>query len=164
MLSEKKILNETKNHYTPLQVKWSVAKLLLSESAVRCLLRVMSVSLTSRPKGCIKFVPHSCLVSHSHKVGVFLELAIYYFIDAKFAVMLRLSISWKSITKTCFYLLVQYTRKCINFTYLSHKPITLCVIYSKWKTNIIRNQSQRSRDHIKEKVASWPLKPSRTTA
>ena len=28
----------------------------------------------------------------------------------------------------------------------------------------VRNQSQRSRDHIKEKVASWPLKPSRTTA
>jgi hypothetical protein len=34
----------------------------------------------------------------------------------------------------------------------------------KMKKNIIRNQSQRSRDHIKEKVASWPLKPNRTTA
>jgi hypothetical protein len=48
-------------------------KLLLSESAVSCPLRVRSVSFTSRAKGCIKFVPHSCLVSLSHKVGVFLE-------------------------------------------------------------------------------------------
>jgi hypothetical protein len=45
-------------------------KLLLSESAVSCLLRIRSVSFTSRAKGCIKFVPHSCLVSLSHKVGV----------------------------------------------------------------------------------------------
>jgi hypothetical protein len=28
------------------------------------------------------------------------------------------------------------------------------MIYSKWKQNIIRNQSERSRDHIKQKVAS----------
>jgi hypothetical protein len=62
-------------------------KLLLSESAVSCLLRVRSVFFTSRSKGCIKFVPHSCLVSLSHKVGVFLEEAICYFIYAKFAVM-----------------------------------------------------------------------------
>jgi hypothetical protein len=34
----------------------------------------------------------------------------------------------------------------------------------KMKRNNIRNQSQRSPDHSKEKVASWPLKPSRTTA
>jgi hypothetical protein len=34
---------------------------LLSESAVSCLLRVMSVSSTSCAKGGIKFVPHSCL-------------------------------------------------------------------------------------------------------
>jgi hypothetical protein len=67
--------------------------LLLSESAVSCLLRVRSVSFTSRAKGCIKFVPHSCLVSLSHKVGVFLEEAICYFIYSKFAVMLRLSIN-----------------------------------------------------------------------
>ena len=65
---------------------------MLSESAVSCLLRVRSVSFTSRVKGCITFVPHSCLVPLSHKVGVFLEEAICYFIDAKFAVMLRLSI------------------------------------------------------------------------
>jgi hypothetical protein len=63
-------------------------KLLLSESAVSCLLRVRSVPFTSRAKGCIKFVPHSCLVSLSHKVGVFLEEAICYFIYVKFAVML----------------------------------------------------------------------------
>ena len=63
-------------------------KLLLSESAVSCLLRVRSVSFTSRAKVCIKFVPHSCLVSLSHKVGVFLEKAICYFIYVKFAVML----------------------------------------------------------------------------
>ena len=60
----------------------------------------------------------------------------------------------KSINKTCFYFLVQYTRKCINSTHLSNKPIQLCVIYSKWKKIYIRNQSHRSRDHIKEKVAS----------
>jgi hypothetical protein len=47
-------------------------KLLLSESAESCLLRVRSVSFTSRAKGCIKFVSHSCLVSLLHKVGVFL--------------------------------------------------------------------------------------------
>jgi hypothetical protein len=63
-------------------------KLLLSESAVSCLLRVRSVSFTPRAKGCIQFVPHSSLVSLSHKVGVFLEEAICYFIYAKFAVML----------------------------------------------------------------------------
>jgi hypothetical protein len=64
-------------------------KLLLLESAVSCLLRVRSVSFTSRAKGCIKFVPHSCLMSLSQKVGVFLEEAICYFIYAKFAVMLE---------------------------------------------------------------------------
>jgi hypothetical protein len=62
-------------------------QMLLSESAVSCLLRVRSVSFTSRAKGCIKFVPHSCLVSLSHEVGVFLEEAICYFIYAKFPVM-----------------------------------------------------------------------------
>ena len=62
-------------------------KLLLLESAVSCLLRVRSVSFTSCAKGCINFVPHSCLVSLSHEVGVFLEEAICYFIYAKFAVM-----------------------------------------------------------------------------
>jgi hypothetical protein len=61
-------------------------KLLLSESAVSCLLRVRTVSFTSRAKGCIKFVPHSCLMSLSHKVGVFLEETICYFIYAEFAV------------------------------------------------------------------------------
>ena len=68
-------------------------KLLLSDSAVSCLLRVRSVSFTSRAKECIKFVPHCCLVSLSDKVGVFLEDVICYFIYAKFAVMLRLSIN-----------------------------------------------------------------------
>ena len=63
-------------------------KLFLSESAVSCILRLRSVSFTSRAKGCIKFVPHSCLVSLPHKVGVFLVEAICYFIYAKFAVML----------------------------------------------------------------------------
>ena len=53
-------------------------KLLLSESAVSCLLRVRSVSSTSPAMGCIKFVPHICLVSLSHKVGVFLEEAIFF--------------------------------------------------------------------------------------
>ena len=64
-------------------------KLLLLESAVSCLLRVRSVSFTSCAKGCIKFVPHSCPMSLSRKVGVFLEEAICYFIYAKFAVMLE---------------------------------------------------------------------------
>ena len=54
-------------------------KLLLSESAEGCLLRVRSVSFKSSA--------NSCLVSLSHEVGVFLEEAICYFIDAKFAVM-----------------------------------------------------------------------------
>jgi len=58
-------------------------KLLLSESAISCLLRVRSVSFTFRAKGCIKFVPHSCLVSLSHKVGIFLEETICYFIYAQ---------------------------------------------------------------------------------
>ena len=62
-------------------------KLLLSESAVSCLLRIRSVSFTSRAKGCIKFVPRSCLVSLSHEFRVFLEEAICYFIYAKFAVL-----------------------------------------------------------------------------
>jgi hypothetical protein len=61
--------------------------MLLSESAVSCHLRVRSVSFTSRAKGCIKFVPHNCLVSLSPEVGVFLEEAICYFIDAQFVVM-----------------------------------------------------------------------------
>jgi hypothetical protein len=118
-------------------------KLLLSAFAVCCLLRVRSVSFTSRAKGCIKFVPHSSLVTLSHKVGVFLEEAICYFSYAKFAVMLSVSINWKSMKKNVFYFLVQYTQKCINFNHLSHKPITLCVIYSKWKKINMRNQSQR---------------------
>ena len=63
-------------------------KLLLSESAVCCLLRVRTVSFTSRAKGCIRFVPYSCLMSLSHKVGVFREETICYFIYAKFAVTL----------------------------------------------------------------------------
>jgi hypothetical protein len=62
-------------------------KMLLSESAVSCLLRARSVSFASWAKVCIKFVPHRCLVSLSHEVGVFLEEAICYFIYAKFAVM-----------------------------------------------------------------------------
>jgi hypothetical protein len=40
--------------------------------------------------------------------------------------------------KTYFSFSVQCTWKCINFTHLNHKPITLCMIYSKWKQNIIR--------------------------
>jgi hypothetical protein len=36
----------------------------------------------------VNIVHHSCLVSLSHKVGVFLEEVICYFIYAKFAVML----------------------------------------------------------------------------
>jgi hypothetical protein len=49
--------------------------MLLSESAVSCLLCARSVSFTSRAKGCIKFAHHSCLMSIWHKVGVFLEEA-----------------------------------------------------------------------------------------
>jgi hypothetical protein len=59
-------------------------KLLLSDSTVSCLLRVRSAPFTSRAKGCIKCVPNSCLVSLSHKAGVFLEEAICYFMYAKF--------------------------------------------------------------------------------
>jgi hypothetical protein len=49
----------------------------------------------------------------------------------------QFSVCLKSIIKTSFYFLVQYTRKCINFTHLSHKPIKLCGIYSRWKKNIL---------------------------
>jgi hypothetical protein len=91
-------------HFALWQSNNTPNELLLSESVVNCHLRVRSVSFTSRAKGCIKFLPHSCLVSLSHKVGVFLEEAICYFINAKFAVMLRLSINWKSIKKNVFLL------------------------------------------------------------
>ena len=40
----------------------------------------LCVSFTSRAKGCITFVPHSCLVFLSPKVGVFLEELMCYFI------------------------------------------------------------------------------------
>jgi hypothetical protein len=46
------------------------------------------VSFTFRAKGCVNVVPHNCLMSLSHKVGVFLEETICYFIYAKFAVTL----------------------------------------------------------------------------
>jgi hypothetical protein len=76
-------------------------KMLLSKSAVSCLLRVRSVSFTSRAKGCIKFVPHSCLVSLSHEVGAFLEEAICYFIYAKFAVMALKVVHQYSCFESC---------------------------------------------------------------
>ena len=69
-------------------------KLLLSDSAVSCLLRVRSVSFTSRAKECIKFVPHSCLVSLSHKVGVFLKEAIYYFIGTGYEYDGNVFVAW----------------------------------------------------------------------
>ena len=50
-----------------------------------------------------------------------------------FAVMLRQSTKENPLKKTCFSFSVQYTWKCINFTHLNHKPIKLCMIYSKWK-------------------------------
>ena len=89
---------------------------------------------------------------------------INVFLFRLYRISLHTQSCWKFIKKTSFYFLVQNTRKCINFIHLSHKPIKLCVIYSNWKKINIRNQSQRSRDHIKEKVASWPLKLNRTTA
>ena len=73
--------------------------------------------------------------NNSPRVDLSLQSDTLFWFRAN-AVMLRLSINWKSITKTCFYFLVQYTRKCINSTHLSHKPIQLCVIYSKWKIYI----------------------------
>jgi hypothetical protein len=69
-------------------------KLLLSESAISCLLRVKSVSFTFRAKGCIKFVPHSFMVSLSHKVGVFLEEAICYFIDTGYEYDGNVFVAW----------------------------------------------------------------------
>ena len=70
--------------------------------------------------------------NNSPRVDISLQSDTLFWFRAS-AVMLRLSINWKSIKKTCFYFLVQYTRKCINSTHLSNKPIQLCVIYSKWK-------------------------------
>ena len=106
---------------------------------------------------CYLFILHSFYLSSEIALTGLYFLCIIYYIA--FAVMLRLSINWKSIHKTCFYFLVQYTPKCINFTHLSHKPIKLCVIYSKWK-KIILGINRRG-DHIKEKVASWSLKPKK---
>jgi hypothetical protein len=80
---------------------------------------------------CYLFILHSFYLSSEIALTGLYFLCIIYYIA--FAVMLRLSINWKSIKKTCFYFLVQYTRTCINVTHLSHKPITLCGIYSKWK-------------------------------
>jgi uncharacterized membrane protein YesL len=72
------ILNEveTRHHLILIRLYFMLTILI----AVSCLLRVRSVSFTSRAKGCIKIVHHSCLVSLSHKIGVFLEEAICYFI------------------------------------------------------------------------------------
>jgi hypothetical protein len=53
-------------------------KLLLSEFAVSCLLRVRSVSFTSRAKGCIKFVPHSCLVCPFHIKSALILIRLYF--------------------------------------------------------------------------------------
>jgi hypothetical protein len=68
-------------------------------------------------------------------------------------------IKWNSTLCHAFFL----KNRISLFTHLNHRPIKLCMMYSKWFF-FIRNQSQRSRDHIKEKVASWPLKPNRRTA
>jgi hypothetical protein len=67
-------------------------KVLLSESAVSCLLRVRSVSFTSRAKECTKFVPHSRLVSLSHKVGVFLVETSHHFISIRLYFILTILI------------------------------------------------------------------------
>jgi hypothetical protein len=69
--------------------------------------------------------------NNSPRVDISLQSDTLFWFRAN-AAMLRLSINWKSIKKTCFYFLVQYTRKCINSTHLSNIPIQLCVIYSKW--------------------------------
>jgi hypothetical protein len=96
-------------------------KMLLSESVLSCLLRVKSVSFTSHAKGCIKFVPHSCLVSLSHEVGVFLEEAICYFIYAKFAVM-----SLKVVH--------QYGKIVSNHVNSDHVPSFSCLdLWSAWQ-------------------------------
>ena len=55
---------------------------------------VMSVPFTSRAKGCIKFVPHSFMVSLSHKVGVFLEETICYFIDTGYEYDGNVFVAW----------------------------------------------------------------------
>jgi hypothetical protein len=92
-------------------------KLLLSESVVSCILRVRSVSFTSRAKGCIKFVPHSCLVPLSHQVGVFLEEAICYFIYAKFShVRILIIIGY-------YTLLYSYNFNLIKNTHLRHVTV-----------------------------------------
>jgi hypothetical protein len=79
-----------------------------------------------------------------------------------YAVMLRQST--KENPLKMFFLFSSIHVKMHQF--YSFKPYTNKIMYDllKMKKNIIRNQSQRSRDHIKEKVASWPLKPNRTTA
>ena len=61
---------------------------------VSCLLRVRSVSFTSRAKGCIKFVPHRWMVYLSHKIGVFLEEAICYFIGTGYKYDRNVFVAW----------------------------------------------------------------------
>ena len=77
-------------------------KLLLSQSAVSYRLRVRSVSFTSRAKGCIKFVHHSCLVSLSHKVGSFPRGSHLLFYSCQIRSHVKAVINWKSIKKNAF--------------------------------------------------------------
>ena len=58
-------------------------KLLLSESAESSLLRLRSVSFTSRAKGCIKIFHHSCLVSILIIIGYYTLLYSYNFNPVK---------------------------------------------------------------------------------
>ena len=60
-LSEKKILNETKNHNPPLQVKWSVPKTLLCP-AIDCVKQILHTHL---------LVMYPCSTLHFyHAVGI----------------------------------------------------------------------------------------------
>ena len=93
-------------------------KLFLSESAVSYLLRVRSVSFTSRAKGCIKFVPHSCLVSLSHKVGVFLEEGhlLFYSCQVRSHVRILIIIGY-------YTLLYSYNFNPVKNTHLRHVTV-----------------------------------------
>jgi hypothetical protein len=87
------------------------------------------------------FVTHfSWIIGYPHSAGSFITC-----IEHRYPVLLF---------KACFYFLDQYTRKCINFTHLSHKPIKLCVIYSKWKTKI---SGINNRGHVITMKRKWGL-------
>ena len=88
-----------------------------------------SAPFTSRAKGCIKCVPNSCLVSLSHKAGVFLEEAICYFMYAKFDFPVSDLILKLYVFSTCLQQFVPFEAdKSVNFMQYSTKMTYVLLI------------------------------------